>query len=158
MALHLRQLTDAESAAIQRLSRSRTVAARTVERARIISTAAEGKTVTVVAAALGVSTEAVRRWLKRFNAEGLAGWADAPRRGRPPTYPAEQVSALVATVLTKPEDLDLPFANWTLDRLVAYLTAAKGIAMKRSRVGEIVLAEGVRWRTQETWFGAINDN
>jgi hypothetical protein len=32
--------------------------------------------------------------------------------------------------------LGLPFASWTLDRLVAYL-GEKGIGMKRSRVSEI---------------------
>jgi hypothetical protein len=29
----------------------------------------------------------VRRWLKRFNAHGLAGLMDRPRCGRKPTYP-----------------------------------------------------------------------
>ena len=28
-----------------------------------------------------------------------------------------------------------------------------GIGMKRSRIGEILLDEGLRWRKQETWFG-----
>src|SRR3954452_8661241 len=32
----------------------------------------------------------------------------------------------------------LPFASWTLDRLVAYL-GEKGIGMKRSRVSEVLL-------------------
>jgi hypothetical protein len=25
--------------------------------------------------------------------------------------------------------------------------------MKRARLDEILIAEGMRWRTQETWFG-----
>jgi hypothetical protein len=40
-----------------------------------------------------------------------------------------------------------------LDRLEAYLNEQKGIAMKRSRIGEVLIAEGLRWRQQETWFG-----
>jgi hypothetical protein len=40
-----------------------------------------------------------------------------------------------------------------LDRLQAYFHEQKGIRMKRSRIDEILLAEGLRWRTQETWFG-----
>jgi len=40
-----------------------------------------------------------------------------------------------------------------LDRLAAYVQEAKGIAMKRSRIDELLRAEGLRWRTQETWFG-----
>lgn len=59
----------------------------------------------------------------------------------------------MATALSDPQTLDLPFSSWTLDRLVAYLREHKGIAMKRSRVNEVLLTEGLRWRKQETWFG-----
>jgi len=40
-----------------------------------------------------------------------------------------------------------------LDRLQAYLQEHKGIAIQRSRIDEILLDEGLRWRKQETWFG-----
>jgi alkanesulfonate monooxygenase SsuD/methylene tetrahydromethanopterin reductase-like flavin-dependent oxidoreductase (luciferase family) len=55
------------------------------------------------------------------------------------------------------EVLGLPFASWTLDRLAAYLHETKGIAMQRSRIGEILRREGLRWRQQETWFGERPD-
>jgi hypothetical protein len=48
--------------------------------------------------------------------------------------------------------LGLPFACWTLDRLVAYLSD-QGIAMRRSRISEIFIREGLKWRHDETWFG-----
>ena len=60
---------------------------------------------------------------------------------------------MIATALTDPKTLDLPFASWTLDRLAAYLNEQKGIAIKRSRIDEILLAEGLRWHKHETWFG-----
>jgi transposase len=94
----------------------------------------------------------VRHWLKRFNARGLQGLEEDVRTGRPPTYSAEERSAVIDTALTRPADLGLPFASWTLDRLVAYL-AERGIAMRRSRIGEILLREGLKWRQEETWFG-----
>ena len=53
-------------------------------------------------------------------------------------------------------DLGLPFASWTLDRLVAYL-GEKGIGMKRSRMSEVLLAKGLKWRQEETWFGTRVD-
>ena len=106
-----------------------------------------------IAAALGLTAETVRAWIRRFNAQGLAGLADQPRAGRPPTYTPEQVATVIATALTDPRSLDLPFALWTLDRLAAYLHEQKGIAIKRSRIDEILLAEGLRWRKHETWFG-----
>ena len=153
MALRVRDLTPDERASLQRLAQSRTEPARAVERARIIWRAHHGERVPAIAAALRLTEPTVRRWLKRFNATGWAGLQDQPRAGRPPTYTPDEVGAVIAASLTDPQRLDLPFAAWTLDRLAAYVQEAKGIAMKRSRIDELLRAEGLRWRNQETWFG-----
>ena len=94
----------------------------------------------------------VRFWLKRFDERGLQGLEDDMRSGRPPTYSADEKSTVIRTALTRPEDLDLPFACWTLDRLVASLSE-HGVGMRRSRISEILLDEGLKWRHEETWFG-----
>src|SRR5207248_9838125 len=106
-----------------------------------------------LAARLGVTPAIVYEWLHRFNAEGVAGLADRHRAGRPPTYTADQKAEVIAAALTRPESLGLPFGSWTLDRLQAYLAEHKGIGIKRIRIDEILIAEGLRWRKQETWFG-----
>ena len=146
-------MTDEERKTIERLSHSRTAPARQVERARMVQWASEGQRVPHVAARLGVAEHTVRTWLHRFNEAGLAGLLDEVRTGRPPTYSADEVSVVVASALTKPDDLALPFGHWTLDRLEVYLHEHKGIAIKRSRINEILLAEGLRWRKDEHWFG-----
>ena len=153
MALRVRDLTPDERTSLQRVAQSRTEPARAVERARIIWRAHHGERVPAIAAALRLTEPTVRRWLKRFNATGLAGLQDQPRAGRPPTYTPDEVGAVIAASLTDPQRLDLPFAAWTLDRLAAYVQEAQGIAMKRSRIDELLRAEGLRWRNQETWFG-----
>jgi len=155
--LMVRPLTSDEAERLERLARSRTAPARAVERAAIVWQAHQGARVPAIARTLGVCEATVRTWLRRFNAGGLAGLADAPRPGRPATYPPEAVGELVAASLTAPQELGLPFASWTLDRLAAYLHEERGIAMQRSRMAEILQAEGLRWRTQETWFGARPD-
>ncbi len=153
MALRLRSLTDEEETAVRQLAHSRTASARAVERAAIVWHASQGQRVPAIAGTLRLCEATVRQWLKRFNAQGLPGLEDEPRPGPPKTYTPEQVSELIAAVLSKPQDLDRPFACWTLDRLAAYLSEQKGISMKRSRIDEILIAEGLRWRQQETWFG-----
>jgi len=147
----------AEEATIERLARSRIAPARTVERARIVWLAHHGRRVPAAAREVGVSEQTARRWLGRFNESGLDGLRDAARSGRPPTYTSAEVGTVVATSLTRPDDLGLPFGCWTLDRLAAYLNEERGIAVKRSRIGEILQAEGRRWRTEETWFGERPD-
>jgi transposase len=151
--VQLRELTAEERQAVARLARSRTDEARLVQRAQVIERLAAGERPGAVAGRVGMSRNQLYQWLHRFNAEGLDGLRDRPRKGRPPTYSAEQVAEVIATALTDPQQLGLDFGCWTLDRLEAYLNEHKGIAIKRSRIDEILLAEGLRWRKQETWFG-----
>ncbi len=153
----VRPVTADEAETCERLARSRTTPARTVERAQIVWQAHQGVRVSVIADRLAIGEATVRRWLCRFNACGLAGLADAPRSGRPATYPPQAVGELIAASLTDPDELGLPFGSWTLDRLAAYLHEERGITMTRSRIGEILVAEGLRWRQQEHWFGERPD-
>jgi transposase len=156
MTLRVRAVSDQEREELGRMARSRTVGAGLVRRAQIVLHALEGLKAPEICARMDLCGATVRHWLKRFNARGLQGLEEDVRTGRPPTYSAEDRSAVISTALTRPADLGLPFASWTLDRLVAHLTG-RGIGMRRSRIGEILLREGLRWRHEETWFGARVD-
>jgi transposase len=153
----VRPMTAEERTHLEQLSHSRTAPVREVERARIIWWRHQGQRPSDIARHLNISPDCVTLWVKRFNAAGLLGLADQPRAGRPATYSREQVGLVLATALTDPQSLGLPFGCWTLDRLVAYLHDQHGLTMKRSRIDEILLAEGLRWRQHETWFGARVD-
>ena len=142
-----------ERDAIERIARSRTAPARQVERAKVVLAALEGEGVGAIADRFHLSPATAYLWLHRFETQGLAGLQDKARGGRPPTYTREQVSVVVQTALTDPQTLGQSFASWTLDRLAAYLAEEKGISMKRSRISELLIAEGLRWRKEETWFG-----
>ena len=152
MTIRLRALSDEATEELGRMARSRTRGAGLVRRARIVLHALEGLKAPEIGARMDLCGATVRHWLKRFNARGLQGLEEDVRTGRPPTYSAEQRSAVIDAALTRPADLGQPFASWTLDRLVAHLTE-RGIAMRRSRIGEILIREGLRWRHEETWFG-----
>ena len=156
MPKHLqgRGLTSEEQTQIDQVSRSRTKAARMVERAR---RASRGQTVQQIATTLHVGAKLVRRWIERFNRDGLRGLADQPRSGRPPIYTCEQVGLVVATALGNPKELGQPFGSWTFERLTVSLNEGCGIPIQHSRVHEILSEEGLRWREQETWFGGRVD-
>lgn len=153
MALRGRQMTAEEVEAIKRMAHSRTEPARAVERARIVWLARQGGRVPAIAEELGVGQDTVRRWRKRFNAKGREGLKDELRSGRPMTDTTPEVGEVIAASLTNPKSLGLPFGSWTRDRLEAYLNEQKGISIKRRRIDEILIAEGLSWRSQETWFG-----
>jgi transposase len=156
MTIRVRAVSDEEREQLARMARSRTLGAGLARRAQIVTHALEGLTAPEIGARMHLCGATVRHWLKRFNARGRRGLEEDVRTGRPPTYSAEQRSAVINAALTRPADLGLPFASWTLDRLVAYL-AEQGIAMRRSRISEIFIQEGLKWRHEETWFGARVD-
>ena len=156
MTIRVRALGNDEAEGLARMARSRTLGAGLVRRAQVVRHAADGLSAPEVAAKMGLCGATVRFWLKRFNARGLPGLEGGLRSGRPPTYSAEEKSAVITAALSRPAELGLPFASWTLDRLVAHLDE-RGIGMKRSRVSEVLLAEGLKWRQEETWFGARVD-
>lgn len=149
----LREVDAAERADVEKLAHSRKAEARLVERAAVVWRCLQGQPTGAIAAELKLDRRTVQQWLSRFEAGGLDALEDAPRSGRPATYSPEERAEVVAAALHRPQELNLPFGCWSLDRLTAYLHEHKQIAIKRSRVGEILLEEGLRWRKQETWFG-----
>src|SRR3954469_17588249 len=135
MTLRVRELNDHERVDVQRIARSHTLGAALVRRAQIVVHAMDGLKAEAIATRMDLCGNTVRHWLNRFNARGLEGLKEDVRTGRPPTYSAEQRSAVITAALTRPSELGLPFASWTLDRLVSYLSG-QGIAMRRSRISE----------------------
>jgi len=68
---------------LERFARSRTLAARCVERARILLGCAAGRENQQIGEELGVCRQTVGRWRERFVAQGMDGLEDRPRSGRP---------------------------------------------------------------------------
>jgi transposase len=153
MKLRVGALSEAERATLEAWCGTRAGSVRLRDRATIIAWSAKGWWGSDIARIVGVSPGVVRKWITRFTAAGLAGLQDQPRSGRPPTSTTEQLGEGIAVALLKPDRLGLPFGCWTLDRLEAYLHEERGLPIKRSRINEILVAEGVRWRTDETWCG-----
>ena len=152
--LRLREVTEEEGKTVERLVHARTTPVGKLKRAQIVWLASQGKRTPEIAKQLNVSERMVRNRLHRFNEQGLQGLEEAPRSGRPVTYEPALVSEIIQTALSRPADLgEAGYTTWTLDRLVDYLHRVKGIRMKRSRISEIFIAEGLSWRHEETWFG-----
>ena len=151
-------LDDSEGRKIRRLAGARHAPADWIERARIVALSWDGLDVAAIAAGVGCHENKVRRWLHRFNADGIGGLGDRPGAGRRRRITEAQRSAIIALARSEPpgrlardadgelpaEDEDGP-AQWTLDTL-AQAARDAGIAVGRSQVRRILLAEKVRWR------------
>ncbi len=155
MVLRVRDVTDEERAKLRQLVRAKTAPARLVERARLVVLVLDGATAPQAAAQAGVSEETARRWVKRYNADGLAGLDDAARTGRPQTYADDVQGRVIAKARGAPPRPDgqevPPTCHWTLDRLQEEL-AKDGVPIKRSQIRRLLKAEHVAWRRPRTWL------
>ena len=151
--VRIRKLEDEEYCALKKWAASRRMAAGRVKRAQIILLSNQGYIASEIAQSLDMCEKTVRLWISRFNRAGLGGLEEKSRAGRPPVYSTDQVATVLQLAQTSPQSLDLPFHFWTLDRLVIYLNEEKGIGIKRSRLSEIFLHEGLRWKHEEGWIG-----
>ena len=113
-------------------------------RALIVLLAAErGMVAAEIAAVVRMHEETVRRWLVRYQAEGLEGLMDAPRCGAPAKATRAYRERLLAVVRRRPRALGLPFSLWNGDRLSDYLAEKTGIRMSKPSIYRLQRAGGI---------------
>ena len=113
-------------------------------RAQIILLALErGMIAREIAPIVRTNDETVRSWIKRFNAEGIAGLYDEPRSGAPSKITAEYRQRLIEIVRHRPRALEQPYSLWTLRRLADYLAEETGIRVSHVRVQQLLSESGI---------------
>ena len=104
-------------------------------RAQMILLSAEKQVVPrEIASIVRRDEQTVRRWLKRYQAEGLNGLYDRPRPGHPGEVTPAYQEPLVRTVRQRPRSLDQPYSLWTLQRLADYVAEQTGIRISDEAV------------------------
>lgn len=78
--------------------------------------------------------QTVRRWMKRYMADGIEGLKDAPRPGATPKVTPEYEAKLLQVVRLRPRSMDLEFSLWTLQRLADYMAEETGIRVEAETV------------------------
>jgi len=87
--------------------------------------------------------QTVRRWIRRFNAEGVNGLYAVPRPGTPRTVTEAYSQLLVSTVRQRPRALEQPYSLWTLQRLADYMAEETGIRVSGETVRRILKAHAI---------------
>jgi len=154
--LFVRELTRPERRELARLIHSN-CDARVVRRAQMIRLSAEGRPAWEIAALWDVTDEAVRRIIHRFNAEGLAGLPDKPRKGRPPKKTDRYVALLQEAVQVSPRDLGYPFSAWTLERLREHLARQTHIVLSPPYLSRLMADNGIVYRRPKHGMEHLRD-
>jgi transposase len=149
------ELTDAQRRELSAVARAGRTPQRLVLRTRIVLHAASGQPTAVIAAALGVCAETVRKWRHRWSTSpGLAALADAKRGGRPPVFTPVQVASVKALACQPPEASGLPLSRWSSPELAAHAIIS-GIcgSISASTVGRWLREDALKpWQFQSWIF------
>jgi transposase len=142
-AIKLPPQSDKQLHALDELYRT-TKDVRLRQRTQMILLAAEKQRVACeIAEIVRKDEQSVRRWLKRYVAEGIEGLKDAPRPGGKRTVTDEYRTKLVASVRRRPRSLGQPYSLWSLQRLADYMAEETGIRVSDETVRRLLKAEGM---------------
>src|SRR6476661_5869065 len=131
-------MTAEEIETLTALSRSRTEAARHVERAQMLLAYRQQRSFFAVGQRLGVHHQTVQRCVERAMAYGpLAALDDRPRPGKEPTITPEAKAWLVSLACDKAKEHGYPHELWTT-RLLARHARQRGPAAGHECLSHLV--------------------
>lgn len=111
-------LSDEDKKYLKSLSKTRTIQAQVVDRARILLYKADGVSFDDIAARLNISKRTVRLCISKFNNGGLdAALFDAKRSGRPSEVSDDAKAWIINLACQRPADLGYSQELWTLAKL-----------------------------------------
>ena len=141
--IEVRPLTTEELTELDELYH-RTKDVRVRSRAQMILLGAEEKmTAPQIAKIVRRNDQTVRRWIKRFNAEGCSGLYDEPKSGPPRRVTDSYRERLLVVVRQRPRSLEQPYSLWTLQRLVDCMAEETGLRFSTETVRLILKANDI---------------
>jgi putative transposase len=134
--------TDLSSAELRRRARREPDRAASA-RMQAIANALEGMTRAEAARLAGMERQALRDAVVRYNAEGLAGLHDRPRRGPKPKLTDEQFGELRQLVLDGPDIEATGLSAWTLAELCREVEARWGVCYHEGHMSKLMRKLGL---------------
>jgi transposase len=145
-------LSGEEQAALAARARSVRGPYRDRLRAAIVLAAAAGQASAAIARELGVCTDTVRKWRRRFAEARLAGLKDAPRSGRPPAFTATDRAEVIALACALPAESGVPLSRWSGPDLARELAARRQITASASTIGRWLAGDALRPWQHRSWI------
>jgi len=145
-------LSAGEQAALAARARSVRGPYRDRLRAKIVLAAVAGQANAAIARELGVCTDTVRKWRRRFAEGRLAGLKDAPRGGRPPAFTAADRAEVIALACALPAGSGVPLSKRSGPDLARELAARRGIAVSPSTIGRWLAGDALKPWQHRSWI------
>ena len=146
MALYVRKLEEEEWEELERTIQNMENDV-SIQRLMIILLSAQGQKVQEISREVDLHPINVRKWIHRYNQHGLDGLRSGKSPGRPPVFTAAQREAIVDIASADPTSLNLPFNQWSLQRLRKYLIDEEVVdQISVETIRQILRAHGIQSR------------
>jgi transposase len=116
---------------------------RVMRRLLAIANALSGMRRAEAARSAGMDRQALRDWIIRYNAYGVAGLVDRKSSGRPPMLTMDEQAELLAIVMAGPDLEKDGFCAFTRDDLVAVAQKKFGKSMHPTSMGRLLRKLGL---------------
>src|SRR3954454_14260986 len=149
-----RRLSEDEGRRLQQMVRRGKHGSIRVRRALIIMSSAAGTPVPAIARLVAADEDTVRDVIHAFNERGLAALDPRWAGGRPRLITDDDIAFIVTTATTRPETLSVPFTQWSVRKLAAYLGGhghQRRVVIGRERLRLILREHHVSFQRTRTW-------
>ena len=155
----LREISNDEGQRLLRIVRRTSGSVVTWRRAQIVLLSAQGMTPSRISEVVVTDPDTVREVIHNFNRDGFDALYPRYKGGRPQTFTLPKRQEIKRIALTDPQNLDQPFATWSLSKLADDLVA-EGVVTDISHEGlrQLLREEGVRVQAVRTWKRSNDPN
>ena len=112
--------------------------ARIFRRAQAVRDVVQGHRLQTVSDSLHLTSSALRQWVHRFANQGVQGWVDRPRPGRPPQVTCELARHLDRLVDQDPLPHGSSHSQWSCQELAPVLARQTGVHLSRESVRDVL--------------------
>ncbi|HEU4391314.1 MAG TPA: sigma 54-interacting transcriptional regulator, partial [Blastocatellia bacterium] len=150
-ALFARALTEEEKRQLEAASQSSNK--EEAWRAKVVILSAGRKTAPAISAELGYHQSNVKKWIRKFNEDGLEGLAvrkRGPRKGPKSSFTKGQIDQILKLACTDPQSLGFEFKRWTPQKLASAAIARRVVErISHVTIRQVLLRNAVTLNRQE---------
>jgi transposase len=148
----LRELTQQEEQALERLSKSTSERVDVVKRAKALLLVKAGKSYIEAAKEVGYkSNDSVSHLVSRFNKHGPQALCIAAGRGRKPTYTSVEQAGILREVQREPDRKADQTATWSLSTLQQALRKKGLPRISKETIRQVLTESGYSYQRTRTW-------
>lgn len=149
--IFVRRLKPQELGRLKELLRANNL--RLYKRARVIELSNKGLRTTEIAAYVDLHLHKVRKWIRRFNQEGIESLLPRYSPGRPLKISLKERQKIIRLLKTKPSALGLSLSSWSLRDLAKVIQERRIVeSISHVHLGRIIKAEGYSYKRSKRWI------